>query len=330
VSRRHATMRRIITPLPGSQPHDHFKPLNIPGACDGLTLLAALARMVRNVSVAQWEEEIAQNRVVSLEQRPVAATQIVRAGQRYQHLFPNVTEPEVNGAVEILHEDEALIVANKPAPLPMHAGGRFFQNTLQHILNAAYYPQAIYPAHRLDANTTGLVLVARTRLIAGKLQAQFTQGQVEKVYLARVPGQLPGGEFHCDAPISAGAGEQCSRTVDWENGLKARTEFRVRQRFADGTNLIEARPLTGRTNQIRVHLWHLGFPVCGDPAYLPNKALGRTQTLAVGNPPLCLHSARLKFLHPLSLERIEFNAPPPAWSNIECFRDLATVLLEPP
>jgi RluA family pseudouridine synthase len=299
--------------LPGSQPHDHFKPLNIPGACDGLTLLAALARMVGNVSVAEWEAEFAQNRVVSLEQRPVAATQIVRAGQRYQHLFPNVTEPDVNGAVEILHEDDALIVVNKPAPLPMHAGGRFYHNTLQHILNAAYYPQVMYPAHRLDANTTGLVLVARTRLIAGTLQSQFAQGRVEKVYLARVPGQLPWDELFCEEPIGAGTGERCSRTVDLENGMAARTEFRVLRRFADGTNLIEARPLTGRTNQIRVHLWHLGFPVCGDPTYLPDKTLGHTQTLAVGNPPLCLHSARLKFLHPLSLEPIEFHAPSPAW-----------------
>ena len=77
-----------------------------------------------------------------------------------------MTEPAVNGAVEILHEDEALIVVNKPAPLPMHAGGRFHLNTLQHILNAAYHPQTPHPAHRLDANTTGLVLVARTRAFA--------------------------------------------------------------------------------------------------------------------------------------------------------------------
>ncbi len=313
LSRRHATIREIITPLPGSRPRDHFKPLNIPGDCDGLTLLSALTRMVGNMPVAGWEAELALNRVVSLEQRPVTGTQIVRAGQRYQHLFPSVTEPEVNGAVEIVHEDEALIVVNKPAPLPMHAGGRFYWNTLQHILNAAYHPQAMYPAHRLDANTTGLVLVARTRLMAGRLQSQFSQGRVEKAYLARVPGQLPGDEFHCDARISAGSGERCSRTVDRENGLEARTEFHVLRRFADGTNLIEARPLTGRTNQIRVHLWHLGFPVCGDPTYLPDKTIGPTQTLAVGDPPLCLHSARLKFLHPLSLAPIEFNAPSPAW-----------------
>ena len=312
---RHAAIRRAVTPLPGSQPRDHFKPLNIPGDCDGLTLLAALKRMVGNMLVAEWQAEFAIGRVVNLEQKAVAATQIVRAGQRYQHLFPNVTEPAVNGAVEILHEDEALIVVNKPAPLPMHAGGRFYHNTLQHILNAAYHPQTPHPAHRLDANTTGLVLVARTRSFAGRLQAQFAQGRVEKTYLIRVPSQLPEDEFHCDAPISAGSGKQCSRTVDLANGLAARTEFRVLRRLTDGTNLLEARPLTGRTNQIRVHLWHLGFPVCGDPTYLPGQRLGRTQTLAVDDPPLCLHAVQAKFLHPLSLEPVEFTAPLPAWAK---------------
>jgi len=315
LARRHEAIRRAVTPLPGSQPRNHFKPLNIPGDCDGLTLLAALGRMVGNMPVAEWQAEFARGRVVDLAQEPVAATQIVRAGQRYQHLFPNVTEPEVNGAVEILHEDEALIVVNKPAPLPMHAGGRFYLNTLQYILNAAYHPQTPHPAHRLDANTTGLVLVARTRQFASQLQSQFAQGRVEKTYLVRVQGQLPADEFHCDAPISANAGEQCSRTVDLENGLAARTEFRALQRFADGTNLLEARPLTGRTNQIRVHLWHLGLPVCGDAIYLAGHQLGRTQTLAVGDPPLCLHAARVKFLHPLSLEPIEFTAPLPAWAK---------------
>ena len=312
---RHAAIRCAVTPLPGSQPRDHFKPLNIPGDCDGLTFLAALGRMVGNVPAAEWQVEFARGRVVNRSQEPILATQIVRAGQRYQHLFPKVTEPEVNGAIEILYEDEALIVVNKPAPLPMHAGGRFYRNTLQHILNTAYHPQQPRPAHRLDANTTGLVLVGRTRLVAGKLQKQFAQGQVEKAYLVRVQGQLLKDDFHCAAPISAGAAEQCSRTVDQHNGLAARTEFRVLRRFADGTTLLEARPLTGRTNQIRVHLWHLGFPASGDPMYLPGKQLGRTQTLAIGDPPLCLQAARVRFFHPCNLDPVEFNAPRPAWAQ---------------
>jgi RluA family pseudouridine synthase len=271
--------------------------------------------MVRNVPAAEWQIEFARGRVVSSKQEPMLPTQIVRAGQRYQHLFLNVTEPEVNGAIEILHEDEALIVVNKPAPLPMHAGGRFFRNTLQHILNTVYHPQPPRPAHRLDANTTGLVLAGRTRLMAAQLQQQFAQGRVKKTYLARVQGHLTEDEFKCDAPISTDAGEHCSRTVDPHKGMTACTEFRVLRRFADGTTLIEARPLTGRTNQIRVHLWHLGFPVGGDPIYLPGRQFGHTQTLALGASPLWLHAAQVKLLHPMDLRPVEFNAPWPAWTT---------------
>ena len=314
IAQRHEAIRRAVTPLPGSQPRDNYKPLNVPEDCDEKTLIEMLCRVVKNVLPEYWEVECARGLIVNLEQQPIAATQIVRAGQRYRHVFPKVTEPDVNGAVEILHEDEALIVVNKPAPLPMHAGGRFYRNTLQHILNEVYHPQKPHPAHRLDANTTGLVLVTRTRHFAAKLQPQFVRGQVQKIYLVRVQGQPVDDAFSCDAPISTESGELGSRTVDEVSGQSAQTEFRVRQRLADGTALLEARPLTGRTNQIRVHLWHLGFPVCGDAVYLAGKKLGDTQTLGMGDPPLCLHAWKIKFVHPLSGQPMEFTAPPPPWS----------------
>jgi 23S rRNA-/tRNA-specific pseudouridylate synthase len=88
----------------------------------------------------------------------------------------------------------------------------------------------------------------------------------------------------------------------------------VLERFADDTSLLEARPLTGRTNQIRVHLWHLGFPVCGDPTYWPGGKLGDSQTLAITAPPLCLHALRITLMHPLTRERVQFTAPMPAWT----------------
>jgi 23S rRNA-/tRNA-specific pseudouridylate synthase len=109
--------------------------------------------------------------------------------------------------------------------------------------------------------------------------------------------------------------EETGDNADLHNGLTAYTEFRVLRRFADGTTLLEARPLTGRTNQIRVHLWHLGFPVCGDQTYLPNMQLSRTQTLAIGDPPLWLHAERVRFLHPLNSELVECNAPLPSWAQ---------------
>jgi UPF0176 protein len=311
LTERQAAIHRVCTPLPGSIPHDNYKSVNVPEECDGHTLLATLCRVVKNVPAEIWLAECARGLVVNQELQPASPHQIVRVGERYRHIFPGIVEPEVNGRLEILYEDEALIVINKPAPLPMHAGGRFYRNTLQYILNQVYHPQKPHPAHRLDANTTGLVLVTRTRHFAGRLQPQFARGQIEKRYLVRVQGHPTEETFACEAPISAESGELGSRTIDWNSGQAARTEFAVRERFAGGTALLEARPLTGRTNQIRIHLWHLGFPVCGDTVYLPGKNVGDTQTLQMDDSPLCLHAWQIKFKHPRTLQPLEFIAPPP-------------------
>jgi UPF0176 protein len=315
IARRHEAIRRATTPPPGSVPRENYKSINVPKDCDGATMIVALCRVVKQTSRAYWENEFVRGLVVNLERKPIAATQIVRAGERYRHLFPNVTEPEVNGQIGILHEDEALIVVNKPAPLPMHAGGRFYRNTLKHILGIAYHPQRPHPAHRLDANTTGIVLVTRTQHFAGRLQPQFARGTVKKLYLGRVQGRPPEDAFSCDAPISAESGELGSRKVDEASGQNARTEFRVVKRNADGTTLLEARPLTGRTNQIRVHLWHLGFPICGDAVYLSGKKIGDTQTLSMADAPLCLHAWKIELVHPLTRQPVSFTAPPPAWAT---------------
>ena len=315
IARRHATIARNASPLPGSQPYDHFKPVNVPAEADGQTVVAALCRVVRHLPAAYWEAECARGLILDAQHQAVPSNRIVRAGERYRHKFPGMTEPDVNARVEILHEDEALIVVSKPAPLPMHAGGRFNFNTLQYFLNSAYHPQKPCPAHRLDANTTGLVLATRTRHFAGKLQPQFARGSVEKSYLVRVQGRPASDSFDCRAPISAEAGALGSRAVDVAGGLSARTWFRVLQNYSDGTTLLEARPLTGRTNQIRIHLWHLHLPVCGDQVYLAGGKIGSTQTLSVTDPPLCLHAWKIKFVHPATRLPMDFTAPPPAWAS---------------
>jgi len=228
--------------------------------------------------------------------------------------LPAITEPDVNADIRILHEDEAIIVMQKPAPLPLHPSGRFNRNTLQSILHTVYHPQKPRPAHRLDANTTGLIVFTRTRHFAGMLQPQFARGEVQKTYLANVAGHPVADEFFCAAPIGTEPGEVGNREVDEVNGLPSRTEFKVITRNADGTTLVEARPLTGRTNQIRIHLWELGYPIIGDPVYLPNKQLGDTQTLALEAAPLCLHAWRLTFKHPLSKQRVTYETEKPEWA----------------
>ena len=266
-----------------------------------------------HISREEWLAVCEAGSIVTDDHTPVSAQHIVRAGERYRHLKAAQCEPDVNADIRVLFEDEAVIVLNKPAPLPVHACGRFNRNTLQFILNVVWHPLRPRSVHRLDANTTGVTVLCKTRHFASVVQPQFEHGEVEKHYLARVQGHPPHDEFTCEAPVSAEAGKLGGRTVD-EAGLAAHTEFRVLTRDADGTALLLARPLTGRTNQIRIHLWHLGFPIVGDAAYLADGVVGETQTLAVGDAPLCLHAQRITFTHPLTQERVTFEAEPPGWA----------------
>lgn len=311
---RNDQIRRLCDPLPGSVPGDHLKPVIIPAHLAGRSLFEVLCAILPHVPADVWMERIAAGRILDPAGGPAAAERIVQPGERYVHKTPATIEPDVNPGLTVLYEDEAIVVLDKPAPLPVHAGGRYFRNTVQHLLDTIYAPQKPRPSHRLDANTTGVMVVARTRHFAGLVQPQFERGEVEKVYLVRVHGHPPEDAFDCEARISAEAEKIGARSIEPVDGLAAKTTFKVLERLADGTALLEARPLTGRTNQIRLHLSHLGFPVCGDPAYGRGGMIGERQTLAVEDPPLCLHAWKISFRHPLDQRVVSFSAPPPPWT----------------
>ena len=312
IAMRHAAILKATTPLPGLEPYDNYRPISVPAEFDGKTLIDLLCGILDHIARDEWIELCAQGRLLNNDRVAVPADQTIHAGERYLFWLPQIVEPPVNMDVRILHEDEAILVLNKPAPLPMHPCGRFNRHTLQYVLNQVFHPQKPRPAHRLDANTTGLVIVARTRHFAGLLQPQFARGEISKTYLVRVQGHPVEDRFGVNSSISIDSGDLGARTVDDEDGLSALTEFRVLHRSTDGTSLLEAIPLTGRTNQIRVHLWQQGFPICGDRTYLPHGELGETQTLSIEDKPLCLHAWRIGFNHPLTKQRVEFEAPVPA------------------
>jgi RluA family pseudouridine synthase len=309
LERRRSRWIELTDPLPGSQPYENRRPITVPHSCHGATLWELLTTVHPHVAVQQWREAIAAGRL-QRDRQPLQADDRVQAGQRIENVIPQTTEPDVNVAIEFLYEDAMIVVVNKPAPLPMHPCGRFNRNTLIDLLNQVYRPERLRVAHRLDANTTGVVVLSRTRSIAGQLQPQFERGEVQKRYLAKVQGHPPHDTFACEAAIDPVAGRAGCREVS-DTGLASRTEFLVRQRYPDGTTLLEAVPITGRTNQIRLHLAHLGFPVVGDPMYGVEDADNRLQTLRLTDPPLCLHAWQLAFRHPLDGQTMTFTAPPP-------------------
>lgn len=324
---RELQLLRATSPLPGCQEYFNNRPLNIPERFDGLSLIDCLDSWHPQVGREEWLARIQACRIVPsqahsrrLRRRKVSEVELplkpdrpVRAGERFDHLLPGTIEPEVAANVEFLFEDERLIVLNKPAPLPMHPSGRYCRNTLRHFLNTIYYPERPHMVHRLDANTSGVVVLCRRKAIARQIQPLFEKRQVSKWYLAKVQGHPAEDKFSCSASIGRVPEEGGIRNVDDEDGDSALTEFTVLKRLPDGTSLIEARPITGRTNQIRAHLWTLGFPILGDPAWLPDQRLGENRTLTTSEPSMCLHAFRISLEVP-DCGTMTFEARPPQWA----------------
>lgn len=312
IEKRNADVVQLTTPLPGSLPYNNVRPINVPLRFDHQTVLEVLVGMHPQMNSGYWQDECRTGMIV-WKGEPLTADTKVRSGWRIEHLLPQTVEPDVNAAIKILYEDDELIAINKPAPLPMHPCGRFNRNSLIYVVNELYDGEQIRICHRLDANTTGVIVCCRKKSSARVVIRQFEEGTVKKSYLAEVVGHPEEEQFISRAKISSEPSEHGARVVD-ENGLTAETRFKVVARRGE-TTLVHCQPVTGRTNQIRVHLWDLGIPIVGDPLYLPDGKLGGAQTLRVTDPPMHLHAAKLELKHPVTDEALAIESPQPDWAE---------------
>jgi 23S rRNA pseudouridine1911/1915/1917 synthase len=233
---------------------------------------------------------------------------------------PTVPPPE---ALVELFMDEAILVVNKPAGLPIHPTARYFHNTMVEQLKARHGPDfRADPAHRLDRETSGLVVCGRTLEACQRLMKSFLKGEVNKEYLAIVEGQPTQDEFVVDAPIAEGTELiRIAVRIDAKEGRPARTRFQVERRFQrDGADfaLLRCFPETGRQHQIRIHAQHVGFPLVGDKMYGPDpgyfdrfskKQLEEEAWAKLRLKRQALHAAALELPHPVTRERVRFEAP---------------------
>jgi 23S rRNA pseudouridine1911/1915/1917 synthase len=183
-----------------------------------------------------------------------------------------------------------------------HASGTLVNAVLAHCPQAAEVggPERAGIVHRLDKDTSGLILVAKDETTRAALQHQFKRRQVTKTYLALVEGQVQPREGVVEAPVGRNKRQRKQMAVV-RSGREARTTYRAVEYFSDHT-LLEVHPHTGRTHQVRVHLAWLGYPVVGDAVYGH-----RRQRLLQGRH--FLHAARLRFTHPTTGEEVAFEAP---------------------
>lgn len=213
--------------------------------------------------------------------------------------------------LDILFEDDHIAVVNKPAGLVVHPGAGHTSQTLVNALLARYgnLPEGSEPnkpgiVHRLDKGTSGCLLVARTKLSMENLLSQFKNRQVEKTYLALVVGRLA-AEGSINKPLGRHPKMRQKISSHTRKGKEALTEWKLLKTIGDDYSWIEIKLHTGRTHQIRVHFAESGYPVVGDPTYARRKA----HTDWISRP--ALHAWKLQCAHPVTKEKISFEAPLP-------------------
>jgi 23S rRNA pseudouridine955/2504/2580 synthase len=207
----------------------------------------------------------------------------------------------------ILFEDEALIALNKPAGVAVHGGSGVSFGVIEQLRRARPQAKFLELVHRLDRETSGVLLVAKKRTALTALHETMREGQSDKRYYALVLGEWKNARQHVKLPLfkfDTPQGEK--RVMVREDGQHAHTIFNLKQSFS-GFSLLEAELKTGRTHQIRVHLAHLGFPIAGDDKYgdfARNKELAKQ-----GLKRMFLHAHSIAFNHPLTGAPLQIEAP---------------------
>ncbi len=244
----------------------------------------------------------------------------VRAGENVVLVRPPFEEPNVPLYFDVIYEDDAVLAVDKPSGLPVHPSATYHKNTLTYLLRQRFGPNAPQIAHRLDRETSGLLLCGRTRGAERDLKIGFENRRVSKRYLAIVRGVMPEDEGRIELPMDrAREGLHILMEVTPEGeGYPSVTRYRVVARRDDAT-LVSLAPESGRQHQLRVHLSAIGFPIIGDKLYGPEGSqpfldyieTGMTDELRrrLGHDRQALHAYELEFMHPSTGESMTLRAP---------------------
>ena len=299
---------------------------------------AFLASQVKDLTRSRGQSLI-RNGHVKVNDLSVKASYRLKTGDHISLFIPPVLpwrlKPEQMDLL-IVHEDSSIIVLNKPPglvihPAPGHKDGTLVHGLLHHCRDLSGIGGILRPGivHRLDKDTSGLMVVAKNDYAHGFLSGQFKKGAVNKRYIALVHGVLKSKEGEIDLPISRHPKKRKEMAVTPSKGKRALTFWKKKEEIGDKFTLLSVILKTGRTHQIRIHLSHLGHPVVGDPVYGPKKTWWKThcpQAIDIVSKikRQMLHAELLGFVHPDSGNYCEFTTPFP--DDIEqIIKELASI-----
>lgn len=271
------------------------------------TLLAFLGRRFRYHSSEEWEELVRKG-FVKVNGRTVAPGHLLETRHKIVYERPPFPEPPVDGRFAVLYEDDDIIAVEKSGNIPTSPSGKYWANCLVHVVQKALGLPWVHAVHRLDRETSGVNLLAKSKESARILGKDFQDGAVEKEYAAILVGRLPAREIFVSVPLrnAAGGAIRIKQAVH-ADGRKATSRFRLRA-VLPGASLVRVSPLTGRTHQIRAHAAFMGFPVLGDKLYAVPEA-DFVEWVRHGERSSerrqLLHSGALGFLHPVTRRRVE-------------------------
>ncbi|WP_018756658.1 RluA family pseudouridine synthase [Paenibacillus terrigena] len=245
--------------------------------------------------------------------RVVKSNYKLAEGDRITLTIPEVSPVDIvpeDIPLDIAYEDRDVVVINKPRgmvvhPAPGHSSGTVVNALMYHCKDLSGINGELRPGivHRIDKDTSGLLMAAKHDQAHASLAAQLKDHSVTRKYIAIVHGNIAHDHGTIDAPIGRDAGDRKMYTVTDKNSKHALTHFLVLERFGDYT-MVELKLETGRTHQIRVHMKFIGHPLVGDPMY------GRSKGMQMDGQ--ALHAAVLGFVHPMTVKYLEFEAPLPA------------------
>jgi len=300
-----------VAPRPLTIEHEFL----VEGECGGWRLDRFLRKKIPRLSRTRVQRVIRGE--CWIDGRPCKPSSVVTAGQRVSFRRPAPVEPEVPRELPLLHADDAFYAVDKPAGIAMHPTAKWHFSTVTAVLREKFPDERLQITHRLDLETSGVLLIARTYEAAVALKRAFAKRRVHKRYVALVHGALD-GEGVVDAPLGLAGGLVRVKMAVRADGLPSRTRWKVRARAGEYT-LVDCWPETGRQHQIRAHLDHLGHPIVGDKLYPDETVFAAYQDhgwdavaekLALRRQ--ALHAAELRFPHPTTGDEVVIESPLPA------------------